>query len=458
MKGSKKEVTRAPFNPRFKPAVQSPAGAARGGARLPGFIHPPLKLEYLKRIRTSFAFAPGELPSTFDLRNKERVSQVKDQDGSGTCWAFATYGSMESCLLPAEKWDFSENNMKNRLSQECPGGYDREPDGGGNQYMSTAYLAQWSGPVNDSDDPFKPLAQVNCSVFPVQKQINRVLFPPDRQNATDNGSLKTAIMSYGAVFSSIYFEEESYKDGNCTYCYQGKQPANHAICLVGWDDRFDRNLFRNPPPKDGAFIVQNSWGKKWGDKGFFYVSYYDAVIGSSNAVYNRSEDPWAYSVVYQNDPWGWVTSVGYGQTSGWLANLFKSRQKNRLLAVSWYAASPQTTYELYIYKRPSPGQPRSGQLVQSSKGSIELPSYFTRVLSSPLDLQAGDTFSLVLLLNTPDYRYPIPTQMPIEGYSSQARSNRATSYISSDGQNWEDITVIWENSSVCLKGFATEST
>jgi C1A family cysteine protease len=456
VKGSKpKGVGRAPLNPHFKPAGQSPPRAAQAGARLPGFIHPPLKLKYLKRTRTSFAFASGDLPGTYDLRKKERVSPVKDQDGSGTCWAFATYGSLESCLLPEEKWDFSENNMKNLLSRDCPQGYDREPDGGGNQYMSTAYLTRWGGPVNESDDPFEPLAPADCSVFPIQKQVLRVLFLPDRQNATDNDSLKTAIMSYGAVFTSIYFEDESYQDQNYTYYYQGKQAANHAVCLVGWDDRFDRNLFRDRPPQDGAFIAKNSWGTDWGEQGYFYVSYYDAVIGSNNAVFNRSENPSAYSLIYQNDPWGWVTSVGYGQTSGWLANLFKSSQKNRLQAVSWYAASPLTTYELYIYQNPSPGQPRSGKLLQTLKGSIEVPSYFTRFLSSPLELQAGDVFSLVLLLNTPDYRYPIPTQMAIEGYSSQARSESATSYISSDGQTWDDITVIWANSSVCLKGLGT---
>lgn len=455
MKGSKpKGVERAPYNPHFKPAVQSPVGAARAGARLPGFIHPPLKLEYLKQARKSFVFALGVLPGNYDLRKQGRVSPVRDQDGSGTCWAFATYGSMESCLLPGEKWDFSENNMKNLLSQDCPGGYDREPDGGGNQFMSTAYLARWSGPVNESDDPFEPFEPANCNVFPIQKQVSRILFLPDRQNATDNDSLKTAIMTYGAVFSTIYFENESYNDKAYTYYYQGNQAANHSICLVGWDDRFDRSLFQNAPPQDGAFIVQNSWGTDWGDKGYFYVSYYDTVVGSNNAVYNRSEEPSAYSLIYQNDPLGWVTSAGYGQTSGWMANLFKSSQKNHLKAVSWYTASPQTTYELYIYKNPSPGQPRSGELLQTSKGSVEVPSYFTRVLSSPLKLQAGDVFSLVLLLDTPGYRYPIPIQMAIEGYSSKARSESATSYVSSDGQAWDDITAIWENSSVCLKGMA----
>ena len=74
---------------------------------------------------------------------------------AGACWAFATYASLESYLMPGENWDFSENNMKNLLSSAYPEGFDRDnPNDGGNEFMSTAYLARWSGPVAESDDPY----------------------------------------------------------------------------------------------------------------------------------------------------------------------------------------------------------------------------------------------------------------------------------------------------------------
>jgi C1A family cysteine protease len=81
------------------------------------------------------------LPSIYDLR-PNKVTSVKNQNPAGTCWAFATYGSLESYLMPNENWDFSENNLKNTH------GFDKDPNyGGGNQFMSTAYLARWSCPV-----------------------------------------------------------------------------------------------------------------------------------------------------------------------------------------------------------------------------------------------------------------------------------------------------------------------
>ncbi len=103
----------------------------------------------------------SSLPASYDLRNFNKVSPVKNQLQCGDCWAFATFASMESVLLPAETWSFSENNLNN-LS-----GFDFGVCNGGNGQMSTAYLARWSGPIKASDDPDPTPAsctsQSNCS-------------------------------------------------------------------------------------------------------------------------------------------------------------------------------------------------------------------------------------------------------------------------------------------------------
>ncbi|WP_062400393.1 C1 family peptidase [Methanogenium cariaci] len=42
-----------------------------------------------------------DLEAVFDLRTEGRVSPVHDQGNLGSCWAFASYGALESNLLPA---------------------------------------------------------------------------------------------------------------------------------------------------------------------------------------------------------------------------------------------------------------------------------------------------------------------------------------------------------------------
>lgn len=77
-----------------------------------GTIPSPVDLHYLRHIPTIKA----SVPAYYDLRNLTKVTSVKNQGQAGSCWAYASYGSLESYLMPGENWDFSENNVKNLLS------------------------------------------------------------------------------------------------------------------------------------------------------------------------------------------------------------------------------------------------------------------------------------------------------------------------------------------------------
>ncbi|HYA12394.1 MAG TPA: lectin like domain-containing protein, partial [Thermodesulfovibrionales bacterium] len=51
------------------------------------------------------------------------------------------------------------------------------------------------------------------------------------------------------------------------------------------------------------------------------------------------------------------------------------------------------------------------------------------------------------------YNYPIPLEYPYSGYSSTATANAGESYVSRDGNSWNDITGYYNNTNVCLKAF-----
>ncbi|MEN6349162.1 MAG: lectin like domain-containing protein [Syntrophomonas sp.] len=417
-----------------------------------GFIPAPLDLSHLRGKQLFRGSQSLTIMPSYDLRNLDKLTPVKDQGNAGTCWAFASYGSLESNLMPGQEWNFSENNMKNLLSEECPQGYDRLPDEGGNQFMSTAYLVRWSGPVSAEVDPYDPNSN-GCEEYDVLKHVQQIIFIPDRTGSLDNMNIKQAIMNYGAVFTGMFYDDENYNPDNFSYYYKGTAYSNHAVCLVGWDDNFDRKKFATASPADGAFIVRNSWGKDWGEGGYFYVSYYDSRIGKDNALFNNAESTENYDAIYQYDPLGWVASIGYSSATGWFANVFTASAGEELAAVSWYTGAANSDYQLMVYLNPTVSSPTSGNQVKQLSGKISAPGYYTRSFKKPVPLTAGQRFSLVVKLTTPGYEYPIPVEMPISGYSSNASSELGQSFISRNGRSWKDINTVWENTNVCIKGF-----
>lgn len=423
---------------------------------LTGLIPAPVDLSHQKGIESP---NPGNFPVSYDLRDLGRVSPIRDQMDAGSCWAFGICASLESYLLGKDEqsMDFSENNIKNLLSSDYPEGFDRTQDGGGNPFMTTAYFARWTGPVSETDDPYDSHSGISPTDSPSLKRVQEVIYIPSRRGPEDNALIKWALMKYGVIGSVICYSSDAYDDANSTYYYAGSNSENHLIGIVGWDDSFDRNRFTPAAPGDGAFIVKNSWGTNWGEEGFFYISYYDTVIGSQNTV-NTAEDLSSYSHVYQYDPLGWIESMGAsGSNTAWAGNVFTAEEAETLEAVSFYTTDGNAEYEIYIYNDPLSGPINPAGAKASVNGTIAFAGYHTVSLESGVPLEQGDRFSVVVKFKTPEYSYPVAVEVPLEEYSSKAKANSGESFFSLDGKSWVDTALAVENMNVCIKAFTNRS-
>jgi C1A family cysteine protease len=385
----KPEIETASLNPSFLeswcpcPTEPDTFTDDNGSVLGTGYMPSPVDLSGLARSnRRLLLRAPGsDLPAVYDLRKEGKITLAKDQGQSGCCWAFASLASLESYLLGTEgiTYDFSENNMKNILSENYSEGFDLAPDEGGNAFMATAYLARWSGPVNESDDPYNDSSVYSPTGLPVQKHVQEVLFLPVRTGPLDNEYIKKALMKYGAVYSTMYWDKKYYQENNYTYRCTESQIANHALSIVGWDDSFDKNRFQQVPPGDGAFIMKNNWGQAWGEGGYFYVSYYDSRLGyNENAAFTaESKDNFDY--IYQYDPLGWVVSKEYQDSLiAWGGNVFSSKGNETLRAVGFYTTDLNTVYDIYVYENPAVGPLNSKRVFTvHESGVYSLPGYHT---------------------------------------------------------------------------------
>ncbi len=452
---SKNALQMAPINPKFVEAIsknQKTSSAFNGQERALGLKispHDPASRK-IKPVEMKSKTIYGVLPSSYDLRTYGRVTSVKDQGAYGNCWAFASIASMESCLLPAETNDFSENNLSNLH------GFDSAFGDGGNCYMSMAYFARWDGPVNESQDPY-PNSGGSPTGLPVRKHLQEAIMLPDKTSAADIDVLKENLIKYGAFYTCIRWDSSFYNAGAYAFYNPSSDDPNHAVTIVGWDDNFNNNQFYPVPPGKGAFLVKNSWGTMWGNAGYFWVSYYDRWIGTENCIFNGSEHTNNYKIIYEHDKLGWCTAYGYGNNTAWGANIFGvSSDTGTIYAVSFYTVVPNVSCLIKIYNNVSETNPVSGSLALTQTTNYTFAGYHTVRLQSPVNVQ--NRFSVVIRFITPSYNYPVAVEYPISGYSSDVTASPGESFISYDGTSWTDCGAQSPAFNVCIKAFGTGST
>ncbi|MCK5055487.1 MAG: hypothetical protein KAT34_02455 [Candidatus Aminicenantes bacterium] len=448
--GDRPKLRRNPLNPDFikymidkkDPEINSGSSAYRAG-RLPS----PVDLSHVKG--TKLLNKTAAFPAVFDLRNQDKLTPVQDQGDCGACWAFGTYASLESSLLPGQETDFSELDMIHNH------GFDYNPCDGGSEFMSAAYLVRWGGPVSEGDMPYSYSGFTPGNEGLVCKHVQRMIFLPERENFLDNDRIKYFVTTYGAVAVLMYIDGYSvyFNMATAAYYCNKNEGVNHMVAVVGWDDDFPAEKFTVSPPGNGAFIIKNSWGTGFGEDGYFYMSYYDKTLAGP-VSYNNAEPYTNYGTNYQYDPLGWISSLGYESRTAWGGNIFQAVNNQPLQAVGFFTCDSGVNYQAFVYSGISGNTPRGGDLKATQSGAFLYPGFYTVKLDTPVPLNKGESFSVVIKLENSNQMYPVAIEYPVNGYSSNATANAGESFISHDGNDWEDVVIQNENTNVCIKAYA----
>lgn len=214
------------------------------------------------------------LPVSFDWRSLGVVTPVKDQGKCGSCWAFATVGALESVVLINHGAidlisDFSEQFLVsyNLTNDGCSGG-------------SLSKAAQFLKEVGAVSEQCKPYTETDRKLPPPCEEWSDQLtgIASWVGIAKNVNALKQAVFDMGPVSTdfNVYEDFFSYKSGAYSHVI-GRLVGAHAVLIVGWDDI------------EQCFIVKNSWGQEWGEKGYFRIAYSqvdnEVAFGTGSVAY-----------------------------------------------------------------------------------------------------------------------------------------------------------------------------
>lgn len=388
------------------------------------------------------------LPSKYDLRERSRNPQIKDQGTKSTCWAAASLAALESSLLPEEEYIFSTDNMSLENS------FGLSQNVGGEYTMSLAYLVSWQGPVLEEDDPYD--GEGKADIAPVKHVQEAQII-----ESKDLMKIKEAVFKYGGVQTSIYStllnadsSSPYYNKETNSYCYVGAEKPNHDVVIIGWDDSYSKDNFPGNLEGDGAFICQNSWGESFGDNGVFYVSYYDTNVGIHNLAYTDIQDTDNYDNIYQTDLCGWVGHLGFNRESIYGANIYTARKDETVQAAGFYATGKNTEYEIYIAKN-CEGAAELSERQLAASGKLDNAGYYTIEFDEPVSVDKGERFAVILMIRTPDSKHPLAIEYQADENTANVDLTDGEGYISASGVSWEHVEET-QACNLCIKAYTQE--
>lgn len=387
------------------------------------------------------------LPAKYSYRTNARIGDIKNQGSLNTCWAFSAITALETSLMPFENHSFSIDNMVGNS------GFSLTAKDGGDYNKAMAYLTSWYGPVAEEQDIYADgIINKNASVLKHVQEVQII----ENKNIEE---IKEAVFLYGGVQTSVYTSMKKagqhsmyYNENTSAYCYNGKSKPNHSVTIVGWDDEYSKDNFTVSVAGDGAFICANSWGEKFGDNGFFYVSYYDSNIGTNNVVYTRVDDTDVYDNIYQSDLCGWVGQLGYGEEEAYFANVYQANGIETLEAVGFYATGKDATYEISIVENfNNEGSLNNRRIIKS--GRFENAGFYTvdfDDLDEKIMLSKSVKYAIIVKIKTPGSVHPIAIEYKSGKNTKNVVLEDGEGYISLYGNSWERVEST-KQCNICLK-------
>ncbi|BBN02595.1 cathepsin F [Marchantia polymorpha subsp. ruderalis] len=208
-----------------------------------------------------------DLPESFDWRDQGAVTEVKDQGACGSCWAFSTTGAVEGSnfIATGKLISLSEQQLVD-CDHVCDPVDPLSCDSGCNGGLMTnayEYIKQAGGLEKEAD--YKYTAQDGKCKFDSNKLVVKVA--NFTEVPVDEAQMGAYLVNYGPLAVGINAAfMQTYIGGVSCPLICSKRNIDHGVLIVGYGARGFTPVRLSYKP---YWIIKNSWGKSWGEEGYY---------------------------------------------------------------------------------------------------------------------------------------------------------------------------------------------
>jgi len=199
-------------------------------------------------------------PDTFDWISLGKVTPVKDQKQCGSCWAFSATENIESVWMIAK--GLTPATMKPLAPQQIVD-CDKRDGGcnGGDTPTAYEYVIQAGGMEPEADYPYKAVNEAcHFNKADVYTTISGYQYATKTKNEDE---MKTATATVAPLSVCVDAQPWQFYSGGIMKKSQCGTSLDHCVQITGYDTS-------SATP---YWIVRNSWGMDWGEKGFIRIEY-----------------------------------------------------------------------------------------------------------------------------------------------------------------------------------------
>ncbi|MDJ1648172.1 C1 family peptidase [Mycoplasma phocimorsus] len=349
-------------------------------------------------------------PRNFNNPNYYFITKVRDQGNEGICWAFGTAAVAEinilknKLYLSQDNLDLSELNIAYSTLNR-----NKYQDKLHNTDFDTYFAPNWKEQGSSSLYAAKSLMQWNKlkeetynyeSNDNLSNYILKDLIFVDHKKENYREEMKKLIVKNGAVAYSFATPKNAKAWYYNSEISRSSLRFGHVATVVGWDDTVPKERFGSGTIRDGAWIVKNSWGDDYADKGYFYISY-DTVPHDVYSLEMTKRSSYNYENNYYYDgSYRDLAGANYKKAAvSFQAKAGKTDMKEKLKAINVGIKGENVEVEVSIYKRDindaSPYSLKLGKKIASKTKKFELGGLRAIDLDTPIDLEQGQWFTIV---------------------------------------------------------------